>query len=96
MIVPLVRTGCSVMVALGTMKDFLPQTASGTPMECPPPSTSVTAGFFMDATISAIASPASTSPPIVLRMSSRPSISRLSSTAQSSGIRCSYLVVFCV
>ena len=34
------------------MKDFLVHTASGMPMECPPPSTRETVGFFMPAIIS--------------------------------------------
>ena len=42
------------------------KTASGTPMEWLPPSTKETVGFESDATISAIASPLSTSPPMVL------------------------------
>ena len=45
MTVPFTRTGWSVMVALGTMNDRFPETASGTPMECPPPSTSVAVGL---------------------------------------------------
>ena len=36
-------------------------------MECPPPRTSDTVGLLSDAIISAIASPASTSPPTVCR-----------------------------
>ena len=41
------------------MKDFFVQTASGMPIECPPPSTRDTVGFFMPAIISAMARPAS-------------------------------------
>ena len=55
---------------------------------------SETVGFVMEAIISAIASPASTSPPIVLRITRRPSISSDSSTATRRGITCSYFVVF--
>ena len=44
------------------------------------------------AIISEIASPASTSPPIVLRIIKRPFISRLSSIVARSGIICSYFV----
>ena len=68
-----------VMVADGTMKERRAETASGTPMECPPPRTRDTVGLVMLATISAMASPASTSPPMVLRTMSMPSISSLSS-----------------
>ena len=78
------------------MKDFFVQTARGMPMECPPPSTRDTVGFFMPAIISAMASPASMSPPTVFRSSSRPSMSSLSSIPASSGRTCSYLVVFTV
>ena len=61
-------------------------------MLCPPPITRETVGFVMPATSSESASPASTSPPTVFNMSSSPFISGFSSTATSSGIRCSYLV----
>jgi len=91
---PFIRTGWSVIVALGTIKDFFPETASGTPIECPPPSTRETVGFFIPAISSAIARPASTSPPIVLIKISSPSISSLSSTANSVGMHCSYFVDF--
>ena len=46
-------------------KDFLVHTASGMPIEWPPPSTRDTVGFFIPAIISAMASPASISPPTV-------------------------------
>ena len=36
------RTGWTVMLAVGTIRLFLAETASGIPMECPPPSTSET------------------------------------------------------
>ena len=75
------------------MKERLADTARGTPMECPPPSTRETVGFFMPATSSAKARPASTSPPTVLSSISRPSIWGSSSTATIWGITCSYLVV---
>ena len=45
---------------------------------------------------SAMASPASTSPPTVLSRNSTPSISSLSSRYARSGSTCSYLVAFCV
>lgn len=85
-----------VMVAVEAMKEYLPATAMGTPMLCPPPSTSETTGLDMEAIISAMARPASTSPPTVLRMTSSPSTWGLCSAATSCGMRCSYLVVlFC-
>ena len=96
MSVPFVRMGWTVMDALGAMSERFGATASGTPMECPPPSTSETVGFLMPAISSAMASPASTSPPQVLSRKSTPSISSLSSSAASSGRTCSYLVVFTV
>ena len=65
----------------------------GTPMECPPPSTRDTVGILREAIISAMASPASTSPPTVLRRTRRPSISSSSSTRASFGSTCSYFVV---
>ena len=69
-------------------------TASGTPIECPPPRTREAVGFFMPAISSAMASPASTSPPMVLSRISRPSISGDSSTAAIRGSTCSYFVLF--
>jgi len=93
MTMPEMRTGCSVMVAEGTMKDFLVHTASGTPMECPPPITSDTEGLRIPATISAMASPASTSPPTVFRSSSSPCTLSFCSISTSIGRICSYLVV---
>ena len=69
-------------------------TASGMPMECPPPSTSVALGLDTLAISSASARPASTSPPTVFSNTSRPSIRGSSCTAASWGITCSYLVVF--
>jgi ABC-type multidrug transport system fused ATPase/permease subunit len=86
-----------VVVAYTMYQRILPlsaATASGTPMEWPPPSTSETVGFRIPAISSAIASPASTSPPAVLSRISRPLMSGLSSTAARSGRICSYLVVF--
>lgn len=71
-----------------------PQPASGTPIECPPPSTRDTVGFFIPDIISAMASPASTSPPMVFRSISSASISGVSSIAAMSGSTCSYFVVF--
>ena len=47
------------------MKDRFAETANGTPMECPPPSTKETVGFLIPEINSAIAKPASTSPPTV-------------------------------
>ena len=91
---PVIRTGCTVMLAVGVIKDFLVHTARGMPMECPPPSTRETVGFFIPAIISAMASPASMSPPTVFSKMSSPSISSLSSTEASSGSTCSYFVVF--
>ena len=44
-------------------------------MEWPPPNTSVTVGLVMPAIISAMASPASTSPPMVCSSTNRPSTS---------------------
>ena len=96
MIVPFMRTGWIVMAAEAAIKLFLAATASGTPIEWPPPSTRETVGLVMPAISSAIASPASTSPPTVFSSTSIPSISSACSTAAICGIRCSYLVVlFC-
>ena len=75
------------------MNDSLAATARGTPMECPPPSTRDTVGLRIPEIISAMARPASMSPPMVLSRMSRPSASSLSSTAVSRGRTCSYLVV---
>ena len=83
-----------VIAADGAMKLMSAATASGTPIEWPPPRTSDAVGFFMPAISSAIPSPASTSPPTVLSSMSSPFISGASSTAAKSGITCSYLVVF--
>ena len=85
--------GPIVIDADGTINDRFADTAKGTPMECPPPSTKDTVGFFIPAISSEMASPASTSPPTVLRMMISPSTSGDSSTATSWGIRSSYLVV---
>ena len=93
-IMPEWRTGCTVIVAVGTIKLRRALTASGMPMEWPPPSTTVALGFEMLAMSSASASPASTSPPTVLMSTSRPSTAGSSCTATSCGITCSYLVVF--
>ena len=67
MTTPFRRTGWIVIAADGAMKLRDAATASGTPIECPPPSTSDTVGFFIPAIISAMPSPASTSPPTVFR-----------------------------
>ena len=96
MIVPLVRTGWMVIDADGAIIVTIGATASGTPMECPPPSTSETVGFFIPEMSSAMASPASTSPPTVLSRNKTPSMSSLSSKYASSGSTCSYFVAFCV
>ena len=82
------------MVAVGTMKLRRALTASGMPMECPPPSTTAALGFEMLAISSASASPASTSPPTVFSSTSRPSTAGSSCTATNWGMTCSYLVVF--
>ena len=93
-IIPEWRTGWTVMVAVGTMKLRWALTASGMPMEWPPPSTTAALGFEMLAMSSASASPASTSPPTVLSSTSSPSMAGSSCTATSWGMTCSYLVVF--
>ena len=80
------------MVAVGAMKEYWALTARGTPMEWPPPSTRLTVGVFMPLTSSAMARPASTSPPTVLRMMSSPSMELSCSMATSWGMTCSYLV----
>ena len=82
-----------VIVADGTIKLFLALTASGTPIEWPPPTTIDTVGFDIPAISSDIASPASTSPPTVLSIISRPSMLISCSIATSAGIMCSYFVV---
>ena len=81
------------MVADGAIKLHLADTANGTPMECPPPNTKDTVGFFIPAMSSAMASPASMSPPTVLSKIRSPSISGSSSMATNWGMTCSYLVV---
>ena len=91
---PECRTGCTVMVAVGTMKLRRALTASGIPMECPPPSTSVALGLDTLAISSASARPASTSPPTVFSSTSRPSMRGSSCAATSCGMTCSYFVVF--
>ena len=84
------------MVADGAMNDCRALQASGTPIECPPPSTSETVGFFIPEISSAMASPASTSPPTVFRIIISPSMEGSCSMATSWGMTCSYLVVlFC-
>ena len=92
MTVPDRRTGWMVMAAEGAMKETLADTARGTPMECPPPSTKETVGFRMLEMSSEMASPASMSPPTVLSRISSPSTSSLSSTEASKGMTCSYFV----
>ena len=85
-----------VIVAVSAIKECFAATAIGTPMECPPPSTSVTVGFVNEEIISAMARPASTSPPTVFSTIIMPSILEFCSAATSCGIRCSYFVVlFC-
>ena len=93
MTTPLTRTGWIVMAADGAIRLRLAAAASGTPMECPPPRTSETVGLRIPAINSAMASPASTSPPTVFRRISRPRISGVSSIAARSGKTCSYFVV---
>ena len=78
------------------MNDFLADTARGTPMEWLPPSTRETVGLDMEAITSAMASPASTSPPPLFSRISRPSISPLPSMVASRGRTCSYLVLLLV
>ena len=68
-------------------------TAKGTPMEWLPPRTMETVGLVIPAISSAMARPASTSPPTVLRRNSTPSTSSDSSSLASMGRTCSYLVV---
>ena len=63
-------------------------------MEWLPPSTRETVGLLKEAIISAMASPASTSPPSVLSRIRIPSVSSSSSAWASFGRRCSYLVAF--
>ena len=82
------------MDAEGTMKVCRPDTARGMPMEWPPPSTRVTVGLVMPATISAMARPASMSPPTVFSRSRTPSTSSDCSRWARRGRTCSYLVVF--
>ena len=84
------------MAADGAIKERLADTASGTPMECPPPSTRDTVGLDMLAISSAMPSPASISPPTVFSRTRSPSTSSLSSTMASSGITCSYFVLLLV
>ena len=80
---------------MGTIKLRRAATASGMPMEWPPPSTSVALGLLTPAISSANARPASTSPPTVFKITSSPSTSGSSSISTSCGITCSYFVVFC-
>ncbi len=85
-----------VIVADGAINEYLVDTAIGTPILCPPPNINDTVGFDMLEIISAIARPASTSPPTVFSTSSSPSMFGSSSIATSCGITCSYFVVlFC-
>ena len=93
MTVPLMRTGWMVMAALGTAKLRRAATARGTPMEWLPPRTMETVGLVMPAMSSAMARPASTSPPTVFSRNSTPSTSSLSSSLARSGSTCSYFVV---
>ena len=64
--------GWMVMLAVLAIKEYFAATAMGTPIECPPPRTSETVGFDMLAIISAMARPASTSPPTVLSIIKTP------------------------
>ena len=85
-----------VIVADFTIKECFALTASGTPIECPPPTTIDTVGVFIDDMSSAMASPASTSPPTVFMMMIRPSMVLSCSIATRAGMICSYFVVlFC-
>ena len=81
------------MAADGAIMLILAATARGTPMEWPPPKTRDTVGLLIPAISSAMASPASTSPPWVFSRMSRPSMSSDSSMAASCGITCSYFVL---
>lgn len=90
---PVRRMGWIVIVAVEAMNEYVVETAIGTPMEWPPPSTRETDGLERLAIISAMARPASTSPPTVFRITSSPSISGFCSTATNCGMMCSYLVV---
>jgi hypothetical protein len=65
------------------IKDLSVETARGTPIECPPPRTRETVGVVIPDTSSAMARPASISPPTVLRIIISPSTSSLSSIATS-------------
>ena len=65
-------------------------------MEWLPPSTRDTVGMLNDAIISAMARPASTSPPEVFNSTSRPAMFRSSSIEASIGSTWSYLVVLLV
>ena len=65
-------------------------------MEWLPPRTMETVGLVIPAISSAMARPASTSPPTVFSRNSTPSTSRLSSSLASRGKTCSYLVVLAV
>ena len=94
MTVPLIRTGWMVMAAEGTAKLRWAATANGTPMEWLPPKTMAAVGLVSPAISSAMASPASTSPPTVFSKNKMPSTSRLSSSFASRGSMCSYWVVF--
>ena len=71
------------------MKERDAETASGTPMECPPPSTRLAVGVRIPAMSSASPSPASISPPTVFSNIRSPRISGDSSTAASRGMMCS-------
>ena len=81
------------MAAEGTAKLRFAATASGTPMEWLPPRTMETVGLVMPAISSAMARPASTSPPTVLSKNRTPSMSSDASSFANSGSMCSYLVV---
>ena len=84
------------MAAEGAMKERLADTARGTPMEWLPPSTRETVGLDMEAMSSAMASPASTSPPPLFSRINSPSIWSLSSTVARRGRTCSYFVLLLV
>ena len=83
---PVMRTGWMVMAAEGTIKLRLAATARGTPMEWPPPSTTEAVGFDMPEISSAMARPASISPPTVFKSTKRASTSSASSTAAIAAI----------
>ena len=81
------------MAAEGTAKLRPPATARGMPMEWLPPSTRVAVGLRIPAISSAMARPASTSPPTVFSRKRTPSTSPACSSRARRGRMCSYFVV---